>query len=256
MRTYSVEGIETMTDNEIVQALLDGASLRTFMVPDDSMPSNYPEHTESFDLPHIIVKDGYFWGESLAGRDLGNPVRPQASFCYTNIGNIFCSFTPAFGRGVLMSKKRYRRHEWHIKEDYRLIWDSEKNESPEIIQDEIALCSKMKIAVLDSEGIWNIHPINLPMYYEGEGNFVLNSAGDLYPMFFREPNETIALLQKYSDFFNTRPSDNSTGVRECEMPPFYSFYVLKSDGTYHNYYDIPRGTPQRYKRLKVFSDNL
>jgi len=259
MKTLPAEENKPLTDNELIQELINGASLRTFMVPDDSIPSNYPEHTESFDLPHIIIKGDYFWGKSEAvhvGYHFGDDILPLASYCYTNIGNIFCSYTPSTGRACLMSKKRYRKHEWHIKKDYRLIWDSKKNESPEIIKDEIEHCSKIKIAMLDSEGIWNIHPINLPMYYAGEGNFVLNSSGDSYPMFFREPNQTIDFLKKESEFFNTKPLNNANGVLNYGVKPFYSFYVLKSDGTYFNYYDIPRGTSQKYKHLKVFSDRL
>ena len=38
-----------MTDEEIIQGVLEGCSLRTFMVPDPAMPSNHPEHRESYD---------------------------------------------------------------------------------------------------------------------------------------------------------------------------------------------------------------
>ena len=56
--------IMTLTDKEIIEKLLNGASLRTFMIPDESIPSNYPEHIEAYDLPHVIINGDYFWGKS------------------------------------------------------------------------------------------------------------------------------------------------------------------------------------------------
>ena len=78
-----------MTDKEIVEELLNGASLRTFMMPDSSIPSNYPEHIETYDLPHIIINGENFWGKSETAH-LTSQLRASA-FCYTNIDNIFSS---------------------------------------------------------------------------------------------------------------------------------------------------------------------
>jgi len=244
-----------LTDKDIVGQLIGGASLRTYMIPDGSIPSNSPEHIETYALPHIVIQGDAFWAKSESVHItyyFGDKTHPPCAFCYTNIGDIFCSFTPTCNRGVLMSKKRYRVHEWHLKDNYRLVWDSKKGDSAEIVKKEIERCAKMKIAMLDTEDIWNIHPIELPMYYPEEGMFTLNSAGDPYPIFFRDRETTLGLLQKYAPFFNTKPSDNLSGLMEFNMEAFCSFYVFRSDGTYFNYYDIPRGTIQPYKRLKVF----
>ena len=160
--------MKTLTDKEIIKKLLNGASLRTFMIPDESIPSNYPEHIETYDLPHIIINGEYFWGKSetthlihtLGSRDAG-----VTSFCYTNIGNIFCSYNPKTSGVMFMNKRRYRAHRWYLNDNFRMIWDSEMDNSTEVIRQEIESCSKFKIAMLDSEDIWNIHPVDLPMYY-------------------------------------------------------------------------------------------
>src|SRR3990167_3019389 len=104
---------DQMSNNDIIDKLLDGASLRTFMIPDSSIPSNYPEHIESYDLPHVIINGGYFWGKSETAH-----LTPQlrvAAFCYTNIDNIFCSYNPMIHKVYFMSKARYKMHRWNLK---------------------------------------------------------------------------------------------------------------------------------------------
>ncbi len=244
-----------MTDKDIVKQLINGASLRTFMVPDEAIPSNYPEHIETFDLPHLIIKGEAFWGKSEsvhAGYKLGEKIYPPCSFCYTNITDLFCSYTPSTNACVFMDKKRYRKHNWLFKNNYRLVWDSEGDSSTGGIKRGIEDGEKFKIAMLDSEGIWNIHPVELPMYYSQEQYFALNSPGDQYPMFFRTPCEILELQEKHAAFFNKKAPGKTSGLKHSDIQAFYSFYVLKSDGSYHSTYDIARGTSQRYKRLKVF----
>ena len=41
-----------------------------------------------------------------------------------------------------------------------------------------------------------------------------------------------------------------------DPPKFECFYSVFPDGAYYSYYDIPRNTMQKYKRLRVYSDNL
>ncbi len=242
----------------MMDGILNGASLRTVMIPDDAISSNNPEHIESFHLSHIITKGDSFWGKSEAthvGDHLGEEPYPLCSFCYTNIGNIFCSYMPSSNRCVFMSKKIYRKHAWRIRNDFNLLWDSEQDDLPEKIREKIEQAAKMKIVMLDEEDVWNIHPITLPMYYKREQRFELKSAGDAYPMIFRDPNETLGYLERHRRFFDIKRSDNHLALMDFDVKVFSSFYVLKSDGTYHSYYDIPRGTSHRYKRLKVFVEN-
>ena len=247
-----------MTDKEIIEKILNGASLRTFMIPDESIPSNYPEHIETYDLPHVIITGGYFWGKSETAHlfhTLGIMEMGIGAFCYTNIDNIFCSYNPDLTGVTFMNKKRYKKHAWILKENYRLIWDSENDSSTEKIKRAIESCSKFKIAMLDSEDIWNIHPVDLPMYYTGDRIFELKTVYDFYAIWFRYPDEIKKFIVQFSDFFSAESTDNSKTLRfECQK--FTTFYSIRSDGTYYNFFDIPRKTTQKYKRLKVFVDTL
>ena len=78
-----------MTDAEIIQGILEGCSLRTFMVPDPAMPSNYPEHIESYDLPHVIINGNQFWGKAeTAHLQLipGTAPAMMIAYSYSNLG--------------------------------------------------------------------------------------------------------------------------------------------------------------------------
>lgn len=178
--------MESLTDEGIIESVIEGASLRTVMIPDDVIPSNNPLHIESYDLPHVIVNGGYFWGKSETahlGQTLGQPPRNTGSFCYTNIGNIFSYFSHDPNTLLLYNKKRYKSHSWRTKGDFRLVWDSLLDQSSAEVKKEIESGSKFKIAMLDSEYIWNIHPIDLPTYFPKENRFELKTNMDWYPTF-------------------------------------------------------------------------
>jgi hypothetical protein len=88
-----------MTDEEIIQGVLEGCSLRTFMVPDPAMPSNHPEHTESYDLPHVIINGNKFWAKSETAHLMhivGNDTMGNGAYCYTNQGELYCSYDPQY----------------------------------------------------------------------------------------------------------------------------------------------------------------
>lgn len=244
---------------EITARLLNGASLRTFMVPDSSLPSNYPEHMETYNLPHVILNGDFFWGKSDTSHLMvvpGEGMSPRTAFCYTNIGNIFCSYTPENNCISLMSKKRYKTHLWRLRNDYQLIWDSDTDISTDTIREAIENCATFRIAMLDSENVWNIHPVDLPMYYPESKRFVLKTAMDEYPIFFRYPEDTVELLRNYPGFFETKPVGNEHGAIYVEkFVKFCTFYLIESDGTYRNYFDVPRNTVQRYTRLRIFTDS-
>ena len=102
-----------MDDQGLIAKVLDGQSLRTRMVPDSAIPSNFPEHIETYDLPHVIINGDQFWGKSETAhlsiaddQPIGN-----AAFCYTNSGNVFMSFGPGKQNGAyVMDQRRYREH--------------------------------------------------------------------------------------------------------------------------------------------------
>ena len=243
-----------MTDEEIVQGILDGCSLRTFMVPDPALPRNQPEHGESYDLPHVVIKGKHFWGKSFSGHLPHIPgVAPgsRSAFCYTNSADIFCSYCQVDHSITLMRKDRYKTHEWKLIKNYKLIWDSEINQPADIVAGEIEGGAKFRIALLDSEGIWNVHPVDLPMYEKDSGQFQLKTVWESYPMFFRNANEQDKLVAEYY-----KKDREGVGMALIHSMWFECFYSVFPDGTYYNFYDIQRNTRRNYERFMVYSDNL
>lgn len=256
-----------MTDDEVIAKILDGYSLRTSMVPDPAIPTNRPEHVESYDLPHVIIDGDRFWGKSEtahlfhthgdAGRNFipGDPQSGLAAFCYSNAGGLFFSYTPDQGRLSTIKKSRYKKHAWALCHNYTLVWDSENGEAAKAVGKEIESAAKLKIAVLDGEDIWNVHPVDLPMYEMGADRFQLKTAADMYPKTFRDRAYLDLVTGHAKAAMEDAPQGDIETIAHLKVEGFSSFYSVFSDGTYYNFYDIARSTRQKYKRLKVFSDS-
>lgn len=247
-----------MTDSEIIGKLLDGYSLRTFMVPDPAIPSNYPEHSESYELVHVIVKGDYFWGkpyDSVTPNEDGE-IHGKHSFYYTNSGDFFCNYSLSLNSIRVLPKRRYKAHKWILKKTHKLIWDSERNDPNARIEKEIENASTLKVAMLDSEDVWNIHPALIAFYWSSTDSFKVGTIGEDYPIPVRNPAALKAAVEsEFKKFDRSLPIEKQV-VDLGNVGMFNTHYQLFSDGTYANFYDVLRSTTQSYKRLMIFSDNL
>ena len=215
-----------MDNEEIIRKVLDGHSLRTFMVPDPAIPSNDPRHSETYDLPHVVIKGKHFWATSECRHLTVADDTPYAnvSFCYTSTGDIFCSFgAGAEGRLNVMPKSRYEIHQWRLRKNYGLIWDSDGGTAASVLGDEIERGSKFKIAMLDAEDIWNVHPVDLPMYWAERGTFELKTAAEQYPRVFRDPDAFRKRIMEDDDVRNLWSEDNAAAFT---TPGFSTFLSL------------------------------
>ncbi len=245
-----------MNGPDIIAGILDGQSLRTRMVPDPALPTNNPEHVETYDLPHVIIKGDLFWGKSETAHLSVDGDRPigNVAFCYTNSADVFVSYGPEVsGRPYVMRVSRYRELDWVLKKNYRLIWDSQGGQPAEAVRDEIDSAAKFRIAMLDSEGVWNVHPVDLPLYYPDSGTFEMKTVADWYILQTRTPAD---LARQLSATGGGAESGDREQIMTFDARNFSTYYNLSSDGTYQNYYDLPRRTRQEYKALRIFSDNI
>jgi hypothetical protein len=245
----------------IEEALLEGASLRSVMVPDPDIPTNRPVHVETYFLPHVISKDGLFWAfheTSHLVHVFGQPASLiKTTFSYTNHGPLFCSFSEESSMVsvvVLMSKLRYREHYFLTPKTKKIIWDSENATTTISVRQAVERGARLSIALLDSENVWNMHPVDLPMSHLEDDAFELKTTFHTYPLFFRSKEFCAELIKNNENFFLTKPHDNQDGCLGKAVSVFPSFYVVYSNFEYYNFFDVPRGTKQRYLRLKVFED--
>ncbi|MFB3924410.1 MAG: hypothetical protein ACE14T_00020 [Syntrophales bacterium] len=245
-----------MNSEELVAKLLDGASLKTVMIPDVSIESNRPKHLECFQLPHIIIKGNLFWGMSRNAHChhlLGAFVSPYgSSFIYGNSPDrVFFSFNLLPEGLTGMPLERYEFHRFVCHRNYELVWDSQSQSSA----DNVRACTEegkaIKIAMLDEDNIWNIHPVDLPMFHVETGGFLIKTELFPYPGVLRDERQTRVLLDTFKSAFRESPGQTIFAVT---TEPFYSFYGLYEDGTYYNSFDIVRNTRKKYRRLRIFAE--
>ena len=239
-----MEMVTPNDDRELIEKLLEGYSLRTYMIPDSEIPSNHPEHLETLDLPHVVIVGNRFWAKSETAhlvRSTGMDYGGNNAFCYTNRGDVYCSYNPMKGEGRAFRKERYKEHSWVLWNNYKLVWDSDGNQSTAAVKEEIQKCSKFRVALLDPEDVWNIHPVDLPMYETLSGRFQLKTALDFYPVFFRS-REHDGETSEIQDTVDRIARGDREQIISFEVGTFPTFYSLYSDGTYYNYYDIERST--------------
>jgi hypothetical protein len=102
-----------MMPTEIIDKVLDGCTLRTFMIPDPAIPSNSPEHLEGVELTHIIITGDLMWAKTDATHlyhTLGSLLHDLHAWCYSSPIDLFGSYTPKASKLFLMFKSRYKKH--------------------------------------------------------------------------------------------------------------------------------------------------
>ena len=247
-----------MDDQKVIQKLIDGGSLYTYMVPDDSIPTNRPLHAEGFCLSNIVIAKDVFWGMSRPGHlayDNTRVISQSSFFCYTNgFNGIFFNYNPREEAMSLMPLNRYKSHEFIVKDNWELIWDSSHKESCPIndFRNLVQSGTRFKIALLDHEAVWNIHPVDLPMCHLNEEILVMKTELFPYPEIIRRIEIMRRVVRDYESFFKSRPDSNEEGTIRLRCNSFNAFFSVSSDGTYYNYYDIPMGSKHEYMRLKIF----
>jgi hypothetical protein len=153
-----------------------------------------------------------------------------------------------------MPLNRYKSHEFIVKDSWELIWDSHLQESCPFndFQERVQSGTRFKIALLDHEAVWNIHPIDLPMCHMNAEMLVMKTELFPYPEIIRRPEIMRGVIKDCQSFFESRNYSNEEGVVGLHRNSFNAFFSVSSDGTYYNYYDIPKGNKHEYMRLKIF----
>ncbi|MBF0508907.1 MAG: hypothetical protein HQK57_08285 [Deltaproteobacteria bacterium] len=145
------------------------------------------------------------------------------------------------------------KHLWRVMDDYQLLWDSERNDSAELIIEAIQHASRIKIVMRDPKGFWSVHPVDLPMYFPSLNKFELKTCYDCYPIFMQSYNETKKLIKQTAEYWasGSRNKTEPAGIM-ATVEGFHSFYQIFSDGKFSALSDSIQNKMQNYKRLKVF----
>ncbi len=164
-------------DVAVMKAVRRGAGLSSSMIPDPAMPSNAPEHIESYQEPHMVLHEGYGWGITRAshliyrkkiasnakryGRSQKESIAPPLSFIYLLGSSVrfFASYSIAWQLAQWMMCERYKRFNWQLDENWLVVWDSAWRKEgggstgTEKLWHALDQGWELSVAFIDSEGI-------------------------------------------------------------------------------------------------------
>ena len=230
--------LDTLLNN-----ILEGADLRIVLEPDEKIDPSAPPHIEAFDLPHVVIVDGHFWGRTPTVHSRSTPV--VCSFCYPSGGRLLCSYTPSNGAGRMIQMDRYKHMWWKPSDRYGLVWDQSYGEDTQKLLDAVRAGRRLKAAMLDKSGVWDINPIHLPMV--SKGWFLLRTPMDYYPAWFRSPSWMKDTHEAFSSYFLEK--DVATVPFECDAFP--SWYAFSPGGVYRGGLSEDELT---YEELRIFAE--
>jgi hypothetical protein len=254
---YKSEWKRSNMKESIIEQLLNGASLACIMTPDETIPGNEPLHDESLDLQHVIIKGKYFWGMTHHGYFAVNA--PSGNFFYfSNFKKLFGTFAPDAAMRDLSSNcnisttKRYKKFKFINRNRFKLIWDTEGERDFNSVRQAIHEATPLRVALLDAEDVWNLHPVILPQVEKNGGHFVLQTHLAIYPDFFRNQDIFESSWDNIKPYVDD-PDVYKKGFMAIKSRFWIGAYHIKEDGTHKSAYDLGRGNSDNsHKRLKIF----
>ena len=213
--------------------LLNGASLRVVLHPDPEFQTDFPDMIESFSLPHIIIHGGEFIAKTANRHALAYDYRAYDmnsafSYAYSNFLSyvINCSAAEPFIR--LYSTTAYQEIKFVAKNGCETVWEYGSTVSMRRRPrwNERSMPGSLKIALLDQDGLWNIHPVHMPSFYVGRNHFELFTEQDALPIVFRYAADLKKLEKHFLE--NIKRNKRASILRSALMSEnviFYSCYT-------------------------------
>lgn len=261
-----------------VDALLRGETLKVVLTPDPAIPHNRPEIQESFELPHVVIDRDGFWAKTttvisldfhsggVEAYDLSLP----GSYAYSNYADLVVNSSFLSGLVRCYDAQSYSQLDFITQPDHDLVWEHGETGDMAALREAVSTGRSLKIALLDDQNYWNIHPVNMPTVRTGEDWFQLFTDKDAYPTMFRMTESA----RNFSDVLGRQLDERSGGDRTklgdsramvvMNQEFFSCFYRVFADGNYvrglgrddvvigdDGKADVPK---LRYQALKVFAE--
>lgn len=148
--------------------------------------------------------------------------------------------------------------------DFRLIWEWGGAGDMTTLRGAVESGRQVKLALLDQDDVWNIHPVHQPTIRNYEAYFELFTDDDAYPALLRSADAVARIAEGRKDARATHEGpDVVTGSQPSAIHlettvPYSAWHIVTSDGCYL------RGRPAahsewgrfdlRYRALKVFAE--
>lgn len=215
--------------------------------------------TESKPFIHSVEKKGFFWAgaspEVSCNFEVShNSVFLESRFFFTNIADVFSLWYEEKKVLQLFPNYRYAFFKLEVSYPWKVLWDSQlERKNLSFVREAIKGGALFRIAMLDADDVWNIHPVSVATCNEHD-EFELQTDFMEYPFVFRNPQNSQEFMSTHNVAFPSSFQDYGGEVLSAEkVHAWPSFYFLHSDGSYRNVFDLSRGTSQKYKRLVVFA---
>jgi hypothetical protein len=258
------------TESTLIDALLSGASLRLVLHPSNDVQTDFPDMYEAFDLRHVILKDDKFFAKTASAHAIPQnfstyDIATALSYAYSNFYSYVVNSSHTAGSARIYHKKAYKSLDFTPVDNFELIWESGKDTESAAVEKAITEGRQLKIALLDSDGYWNVHPVHMPSFYIGKNYFELFTDQDAVPSFLHDEETLMILENQMKEALKQMTRENSPrNMREIfdkagfqlEDAEFYStFYTIRSNGKYlRGSTVLKQESIYHYAALKVFAD--
>ena len=256
--------VDNRDDQAVIDQVRSGQSLSITMIPDGAIPSNLPWHLESFQIPHVLVKDDTLWGftgtNHLSIREMGSDNIVPTCFSYSiNRSGAFLSSGRHTGILKLLPMNRYYYFHWHCSRDTRSVWSDAHPHNTQALWAAYQSGQHLICQFVDDEGYLNRHPINTCTWDISNQEPRLEhirTDHTIYPEITRNETHWHNLKQ---DMSGQEIYDKANRLRSIVGIPqpfnnlYNCHYLLYPNQHYYNFYDLHRSTLKTYTSLTIFS---
>lgn len=230
--------------------LLNGMSLRVVLHPDTAWQTDFPDMLETVELRHVLIDGSRFIAKTSPLHALHYKfeydLKRSYAYAYCNFANVVLNSSPVSGLLRAYRSSAYKEIHFLLRDTHECVWEHAKDKSVESVEEAIRAGKSLKIALHDSDDLWNIHPVHMPSFFVGRNFFELFTEQDALPVALRNFDVLKEIEAQLVDM-------KAVIFRD---PEFYStFFTVRSDGTYLRGGVVLKDDARRtYKALMVFAE--
>lgn len=247
-----------MKPEKMSEAIINGASISSIMVPDPKLPSNQPAHDETYAFDYVFLREGSFFAVTredhrLLRHGIETHTVPN-SFLYSyGYRDLMSTCSSHNLRTSLWSKMsfRYSKFQWCLKDDYALVWDSLGSDQnladASLLRAAILSGQRFRVSMLDEDGLWNVMAVDLVNLEQESSFFNLRTSTAFIPAVIPDEGSQRSSFDLL-DSKLTYPEFIQTSMNVIPI-----FLTMFSDGSYYTYFDELTNDVRKFQHLMVFA---
>ena len=223
---------------------------------------------EWFELPHVIIDEERYWGIgfSSAAQDFltgleGLDISTGCAYSYNNFTDLVFSSNHNNKLTRFYTASSYDRIDFIATDRFKLIWEYGVTGSVGLLREAVKKGCALRVLFQDHLGMWNIHPVHMPIIHLEDDTFKLHTPKDAYPGIMRDSNE----MHRFSEYLSSMAHTNeefASGATKYvhavanNVGYWSTFYEFAQDGNYKHSPAPGNEIDLQYKSLKIFSESI